>query len=164
MDAAIPPITPYLVVSDARGAVEFYKKAFGAVQDGEAHTMPGGDKVMHVRVVINGGLVMLADDFSSMKPGCRSETPEALGGSPITLALQLEDAQSFWDRAVAGGATVTMPLADMFWGDRYGQVVDPYGHKWSISQTLKAMTDAEMQASAEEAMSEKGTLMGEPGE
>ena len=115
---------------------------------------------MHVRVVINGGLVMLADDFSSMM-GSKSETPEALGGSPITLALQMDDVQSFWDRAVAGGVTVVMPLADQFWGDRYGQVVDPYGHKWSMSQTLKVMTDEEMQASAEETMSEKGTLMGD---
>lgn len=160
MDVAIPAITPYLVVSDARGAVEFYKKAFGAVQDGEAHTMPGGDKVMHVRVVINGGLVMLADDFSGMM-GTKPETPEALGGSPITLALQLDDVQSFWDRAMAGGAKVTMPLADQFWGDRYGQVVDPYGHKWSMSQTIKVMTDAEMQESAQEMMGSQGTLMGE---
>ena len=161
MNTAIPPITPYLVVSNAAEAVEFYKKAFGAVQDGEAHTMPGGDKIMHVRVVINGGLVMLADDFSSMKPGCRSETPEALGGSPVTLALQVEDAQSFWDRAVAGGAKVTMPLADQFWGDRYGQVVDPFGHKWSVSQTLKVMTDAEMTDAAREMLENKGTLMGD---
>ena len=151
MNVAIPAITPYLVVSDARGAVEFYKKAFGAVQDGEAHAMPGGDKIMHVRVVINGGLVMIADDFSTMMGG-KSETPEALGGSPITLALKLEDVQSFWDRAVAGGAKVTMPLADQFWGDRYGQVEDPYGHKWSMSQTIKTMSDGEMQEAAQTAM------------
>ncbi len=160
MATQIPPITPYLVVSDAAGAVEFYKKAFGAVQDGEAHLMPGTNKIMHARVLINGGLVMLSDDFSdTMGGGCM--TPPALGGSPVTLALQLEDVQSFWDKAVAGGATVTMPLADMFWGDRYGQVTDPYGHKWSMSQTIKVMSDAEMQKAAETALEDKGTLMGE---
>ena len=73
----------------------------------------------------------------------------------------MEDARSFWDKAVAGGATVTMPLADMFWGDRYGQFTDPYGHRWSVSQTLKVMSDEEMRGSAQKALEEKGTLMGE---
>ena len=157
----VPPITPYLVVSDAAAAVEFYKTAFAATQDGEAHLMPGSSKIMHVRLLIAGGLIMLCDDMSSMM-GRPSETPQALGGSPITLALTLDDVQTFWDRAVAGGAAVTMPLADMFWGDRYGQVVDPFGHKWSMSQPMQQMTDAEMQASAEKAVAEKGTLMGDP--
>ncbi len=161
MTTEIPPITPYLVVSDAAGAVEFYKKAFGAVQDGEAHLMPNTNKIMHVRVLINGGLVMLSDDFSEQMGG-GSMTPESLGGSAVTLALQMEDVQSFWDKAVAGGATVVFPLADMFWGDRYGQVTDPYGHKWSMSQTLKVMSDEEMQRAADVALEEKGTLMGEP--
>jgi PhnB protein len=160
MIAPVPPLTPYLVVSNAAAAIEFYKKAFGAVQDGEAHRMPGTDKIMHARVLVNGSLIMLCDDLGPMmgRPSC---SPEALGGSPITLALQLEDVQSFWDTAVAGGAIVTMALADMFWGDRYGQVSDPFGHKWSMSQTLKVMSDAEMTQAAEEAMSDKGTLMGE---
>jgi PhnB protein len=157
----IPPITPYLVVSDAAAAVAFYKKAFGAVQDGEEHLLPGTDKIMHVRLLINGSLIMLADDCGTMM-GAKPSTPEALGGSPITLALQLEDVQTFWDTAVAGGATVTMPLADMFWGDRYGQVTDPFGHKWSMSQTIQVMTDAEMKVSAETAISDRGTLMGQP--
>ena len=159
MTTAIPPITPYLVVSDAAKAVAFYKTAFSAVQDGEAHMMPGTEKIMHVRVLINGGLVMISDDFSEMMGGgCM--TPPALGGSPVTLALQMDDVQSFWDKAVAGGAIVTMPLKDMFWGDRYGQVTDPFGHKWSMSQTLKVMSDEQMQAAAEEAMG-KGTFDGE---
>jgi PhnB protein len=161
MTAEIPPITPYLVVSNAAEAIEFYKKAFGATVDGEAHLMPGTDKIMHVRLVINGSLIMLCDDMSAMM-NRRSETPEALGGSPITLALSLKDVQSFWDKAIAGGATVTMPLADMFWGDRYGQIVDPYGHKWSMSQTIKVLTDEEVQDAAQSAIADKGTLMGDP--
>ncbi len=157
----VPPLTPYLVVADAAAAVEFYKTAFGATQDGEAHTMPGTSKIMHVRVIVNGALVMLSDDFSDMMGG-GSMTPPALGGSPVTLALQLDDVQSFWDKAVAGGATVTMPLADQFWGDRYGQVTDPFGHKWSMSQTIKVMTDKEMQDSAQSMLEQKGSLKGEP--
>ena len=146
----VPPITPYLAVSDAAAAVEFYKKAFGATQDGEAHTMPGTDKIMHVRLVINGALIMLADDLGTMMghPPC---SPDALGGSPVTLAMQVEDVQPFWDTAVAGGATVTMPLAKMFWGDLYGQLVDPFGHKWSMSQTVAVLSDEEMQQAAETA-------------
>jgi PhnB protein len=154
--APVPPLTPYLVVSDCAAAIAFYKKALGAVQNGEAHTMPGTDKIMHVRLLINGAMIMLADDFGGMR-GC-SETPEALGGTPITLALQVEDANSFWQTAVDGGVDVTMPLADMFWGDRYGQFKDPFGHKWSVSQTLKQMSDAEMQAAAKETMGEEGLL------
>ncbi len=160
MTTPIPPITPYLVVSNAAAAVDFYKNAFGATQDGEAHIMPNTDKIMHVRLLINGSLLMLSDDMSSMM-GRPSETPQALGGSPITLALNLTDVQSFWDRAVAGGATVSMPLADMFWGDRYGQVIDPFGHKWSMSQTLRTMSDAEVEQSAADALANKGTLMGD---
>ena len=106
----IPPITPYLFVSDAAAAIEFYKAALGAVQDGEIHIMPGTDKIMHARLLINGSMIMLSDEFP--QGGAKSETPEALGGSPITLAVQVQDGvQDFWDKAVAAGAIVTMPLA-----------------------------------------------------
>jgi PhnB protein len=157
MTTPIPPITPYLTVHDAAGAIEFYKKAFDATQDGESHLMPGTNKIMHARVVINGSLIMLADDFSE-RVGGNCMTPPALGGSPIVLAMQVDDAQSIWDKAVAAGAVVTMPLADQFWGDRYGQFTDPYGHKWSISQTIKVMSGTEMQAAAESKMEKDGTL------
>jgi PhnB protein len=80
------------------------------------------------------------------------------------LALNLEDVQTFWDRAVAAGGIVTMPLALQFWGDKYGQMTDPFGHKWSLSQTMNVMTDAEMQGAAESMLEEKGTLMGSPDE
>jgi len=156
----IPPITPYLFVSDAAAAIEFYKQGFGAVQEGEVHLMPGTNKIMHARLLINGSLLMLADEFP--QGGAKSETPDALGGSPIMLALNLEDVQTFWDRAVAAGAIVTMPLALQFWGDKYGQMTDPFGHKWSLSQTMRLMTDAEMQDAAETMLEEKGTLMGSP--
>jgi PhnB protein len=156
----IPPLTPYLFVSDAAAAIEFYKNGFGAVQDGEVHKMPGTDKIMHARLLINGSLIMLSDEFP--QGGAKSETPDALGGSPIVLALNLEDVQTFWDKAVAAGAIVTMPLALQFWGDKYGQMTDPFGHKWSLSQTMKVLTDSEMQEAAETMLEEKGTLMGAP--
>ena len=151
MEVTVPPLTPYLVVSNAAKAIEFYKKAFGATQDGISHFMPGTDKIMHARLIVNGAMIMLCDDCGA-DMGRPASTPEAFGGSPITLALQLADVQSFWDQAVAAGATVTMPLADQFWGDRYGQITDPFGHKWSMSQTITVMSDDEMQQGAIRAM------------
>ncbi len=161
MATSVPPVTPYLVVSNAAEAITFYKRAFNATQEGDPHLMPGTDKIMHARLLVNGSLIMLSDDFSSMRGG-PPNTPEALGGSPITLAVQVTDAQAFWDVAVAAGVTVTMPLADMFWGDRYGQFTDPFGHKWSVSQTLTPMTDQEMQTAAQDAITTKGSLHGDP--
>ena len=146
----VPPITPYLTVSDAAAAIAFYKNGFGAVVEGEAHYAPGSQKIMHARLLINGSVIMLADDFSEVMGG-PPMTPQALGGSPVTLALQLDDVQPFWDRAVAAGATVTMELANQFWGDRYGQVTDPFGHKWSMSQTLRVLSDAEVREAAQKA-------------
>jgi PhnB protein len=105
---------------------------------------------MHAHLVIHGGHLMLCDDFSSMGHG-KSETPQALGGSPVTFHLHVDNADSVWQQAVAAGATVTMPLADQFWGDRYGQLRDPFGHKWSIGQTKSAPSEAELEAGAREA-------------
>ena len=151
MEVPVPPLTPYLVVSNAADAIEFYKAAFGATQDGVSHFMPGTEKIMHARLIVNRAMIMLCDDMGSVM-GRGESHPHALGGSPVTLALQLEDVQSFWDRAVAAGATVTMPLADQFWGDRYGQITDPFGHKWSMSQTMVVMSDDEMKQGAMRAM------------
>jgi PhnB protein len=160
MTAPVPPLTPYLTVSDAVAAIDFYQKAFNATLDGEPHIMPGTSKIMHARLLVNGSLLMLADDFSDAW-GTPSMAPNVLGGSPIVLALNLADVQSFWNRAVAAGVTVTMPLADMFWGDRYGQFTDPFGHRWSCSQTLAVMTGEQMRQAADAAMKEHGTLMGD---
>jgi PhnB protein len=137
-----PPLIPYLVVSDAAAAIEFYMNAFGAVELARAYA---GDstQISHAHLLINGGSIMLSDDFSGMMGG-KCMTPEALDGSPVTLHLQLADVDAFWQRAVAGGATVTMELADQFWGDRYGQVVDPFGHRWSMGQTKTVLTDEQI--------------------
>jgi PhnB protein len=105
---------------------------------------------MHASLKINGGVLMLNDDFSNSM-SCKSETPEALGGSPVTLHLEVADADAAWAKALAAGAKVKYPLANQFWGARYGQVSDPFGHYWSISQTISHPTPAEMEEAAKAA-------------
>jgi PhnB protein len=144
-----PPLTPYLVVDDANAAIEFYQRAFGAELHAK-HPTPDGKKVMHAALTINGGLFMICDDFPEMRGG-KSCTPKGLGGTAVTLHLDLKDVDAAFDRAVKAGATVTMPLADQFWGDRYGQVLDPFGHEWSLATRKQQPSDAELKAGAEKA-------------
>ena len=144
-----PTFAPYLVVSNAAAAIDFYKKAFGA-EELVRHAAPGTDKLMHAHLVVHGGHLMLSDDFSSQMGG-KSETPEALGGSPVTFHLHVDDADGAWKKAVDAGAEITMPLADQFWGDRYGQLRDPFGHKWSIGQTKSAPNASELEEGAKAA-------------
>ena len=146
-----PSFAPYLVVSNAAAAIDFYKRAFGA-QEITRHQAPGTDKIMHAALILNGGHLMLCDDFSASMGG-KSETPEALGGSPVTFNIQVDDANAAWERAVGAGAAIAMPLADQFWGDRYGQLTDPFGHKWSICQTLRTPSAEELEEAAKAAMS-----------
>jgi PhnB protein len=141
-----PTFIPYIVVSNAAAAIDFYKAAFGAVELAR-HAAPNTDKLMHASLNIHGGVLMMSDDFSGSTGG-KSETPEALGGSPVTFHLAVEDADAAWAQAVAAGAEVTMPLADQFWGDRYGQLRDPFGHKWSIGQSKSKPTKEEVQEAA----------------
>jgi PhnB protein len=125
-------VTAHLTIREGKGseAVEFYKAAFGA-EEQLRHLADDGKRIMHSHLRINGGSVMLNDDF-----------PEYTGGisvpAGVTLHLQTDDADKWWDRAVAAGATVRMPLDNQFWGDRYGQVVDPFGHTWSIGGPVTA--------------------------
>jgi PhnB protein len=144
--SALPPLLPYLTVSDGAAAIEFYKKAFGAVER-EVHLAPGTTKIMNACLSINGGIFMLSDDFSAQFGGT-SSTPEALHGSPVTLHLQVDDVDGDWATAVAAGAIVTMPLADQFWGDRYGQLKDPFGHKWSMAQKKESLTRDQIEEAA----------------
>jgi PhnB protein len=137
-----PPLIPYLVVSDAASAIEFYKHAFGAVELAR-HYAGDSTQISHAHLLVNGASIMLSDDFSEMMGG-KSMTPVALDGSSVTLHLQLADVDAFWNRAVAAGATVTMELADQFWGDRYGQLVDPFGHRWALGQPKTALSEEEI--------------------
>jgi PhnB protein len=141
-------MTPYLTVSNAAAAIDFYKKAFGAKEIAR-HPAPDGKRLMHAHLNIMGMDLMLSDDFPEHMG--RSRTPEAFGGSPVTLHLQTDDVNTLWDKAVAAGATVTMPLADQFWGDRYGQFTDPFGHSWSAGQTIKQVSPEELAAGAKAA-------------
>ena len=139
-------ITPYMTVRDAARAIEFYKQAFGAKEKG---VMKGPDgKVMHAELVIGDSIIMLADEF----PEFGSLSPQSTGGSGTGLHIYIEDVDSAFDRAVKAGATVEMPVADMFWGDRYGKLRDPFGHKWSIGTHKADLSMEEMKKGMEETM------------
>lgn len=132
-------VTPHLVCEGAAEAIEFYKKAFGATEGGR---LPGpGGKIMHAQIRIGGSAVMLVDDF----PEWGSHGPKALKGSPVTIHLYVPDVDAVFNQAVAAGATVKMPVADMFWGDRYGMLIDPFGHQWSIATHKRDVSPAEME-------------------
>ncbi len=134
-------ITPHLVVKGASEAIEFYKRAFGA-EELCRMTFPGPDgrvKLGHAGLQIGDSRLFLADDF----PEYGSTGPN--GHSPVTIHLFVTDADAVFARAVEAGATVAMPLADMFWGDRYGKLVDPFGHHWSIAEHLEDLTPEQMQ-------------------
>lgn len=141
---------PHLIVSNAAKAIDFYKKAFGATEVGR-FAAPGTNKIMHAALDINGGRLFLNDDFSESM-GQKPTTPEALGGSPVILHLQVDDADAAWKKAVAAGAQVALPLSDQFWGERYGQLRDPFGHKWSISHSIAKPTAEELEKGAKASM------------
>lgn len=131
-------VTPHLVCAGAADAIEFYKKAFNAV---EIHRIPGpGGKLMHGAIRIGDSTVMLADEF----PEWGSKGPKTLGGTPVTIHLYVEDVDAVFAQAVSAGATPAMPVTDMFWGDRYGMVIDPFGHSWSVATHIKDLTTEEM--------------------
>jgi PhnB protein len=138
--ARMPGITPHLVVAGAAKAIEFYKKAFGAK---ELMRLEGPDGLMwHACVEIAGHPVMLVDEFPQMG----SVSPKGLKGTPVTIHVTVPDADAFAARAVAAGAILKMPVDDAFWGDRYGQVEDPFGHRWSIATHVRDMTIEEIKA------------------
>jgi PhnB protein len=139
-------LSPHLCLSNAAAAIEFYKKAFQA-QELARHPAPDGKRLMHAALLINGATVMLSDDFPEYHGGKQS-TPEALGGSPILLHLQVPEADPLFNQAVDAGAKVVMPLSDQFWGDRYGQFVDPFGVTWSIGAKVKQLSQQEIQEAA----------------
>lgn len=148
----LSPITPHLVCRDAAAAIDFYKAAFGA---DEVLRIPAPDgKVMHACLSINGGHFMLADEFCMdlgevAARGARS--PQALNGTPVGIHLNVPDVDAIFNQAVAAGATIAMPVADMFWGDRYGVVEDPFGHHWSIATTIKNLSEEELLEAAKSA-------------
>jgi PhnB protein len=135
----LPCVTPHLVCAGAADAISFYGKAFGAV---ETMRLPGKDgKLMHAAIKIGDASIMLVDEM----PEWGALSPKSLKGTPVTIHLYVEDVDAFVERAVQAGATLKMPVADMFWGDRYGIIVDPFGHSWSVATRQRDMTAEEIQ-------------------
>ena len=138
MPAGMHTVTPHIICAGAAEAIEFYKKAFGAT---EMFRLPGPDgKLMHGSIRIGNSAVMLAEE--NEKHGIFG--PKHLKGSPVIIHLYVEDADAFVARAAEAGANVTMPVAEMFWGDRYGRLQDPFGHMWSVSTHVRDVTPDEM--------------------
>ena len=143
-------VTPYLCVRGAADAIDFYTKMFGAK---ERMRMPQPDgKIGHSELVIRDAVVMLSDEFTDM--GVLS--PQSLGGSPVTLNVYVDDVDAVVERAVAAGATLDRPVENRFYGDRSGQIVDPWGHRWSIATHVEDVPPDEMQRRAAEFMESGG--------
>jgi len=138
-------VTPHLTVSDAAAAIEFYEEAFGA----EEIARMGGpdDKVMHAEIRIGDSVVMLNDEF----PDFGGHGPKALGGTPVAIHLYVEDCDAMMKQALDAGATETMAMQDVFWGDRFGGVEDPFGHKWNIASRKQNLTLEQIQEGAKAA-------------
>jgi PhnB protein len=141
-------LTPHLVVKGATQAIEFYKNAFGAE---EIIRLPGpdGQSIMHAELKIGDSRLFLVEEFPQMD----SRAPQSLGGTPVTIHIYVEDADTVFNQAVAAGAQVRMPLEDAFWGDRYGQVTDPFGHRWSLATRKENLTPEEISQRAQAAFS-----------
>jgi PhnB protein len=139
-------ITPHLVIAGAAEAIEFYKKAFGAEE--EIRLPAPNGKIIHAMLRIGGAAFMLVDEM----PDCGAFGPKFLKGSPVTIHLMVSDVDAVVARAVKAGAKVTMPVADQFWGDRYGVLVDPFGHSWSVATHVRDVTPGEIAEAAKKMM------------
>jgi PhnB protein len=132
-------VTPHIVVAGAARAIDWYKKAFGATEEMRMPDPTG--RIMHACIRIGGAAIFLVDEM----PEWGSVGPQALKSSPVTIHLMVEDVDTVFDQAVKAGATVSMPVADQFWGDRYGVLRDPFGHSWSVATHIRDVTPAEIQ-------------------
>jgi PhnB protein len=143
--------TPYLAVDDAAEAIEYYKKAFGAKERVRMDAPEG--KIGHAELEIGDSLVMLSDPF----PQATTRTPKELGGTSASVFLYVEDVDAVVKQAIEAGATITMEVADQFWGDRFGSLTDPFGHSWSIATHVEDVPPEEMAERAKEAMAAMGS-------
>lgn len=152
----VPPgfhtLTPHLVLRNAGEAIEFYKKAFDA-EELERMKMPGDNLIMHASLRIGDSMLMLCDEMPMTQ---HWRAPQSLNGTSVTMHIFVDDADAAFERAVKAGAKVTMPLDDMFWGDRYGKLIDPFGHEWSIATHVKDVTPEEMAEAAKKAFADMG--------
>ncbi|MBI5634778.1 MAG: VOC family protein [Nitrospirae bacterium] len=136
-------VTPMLVMKDARKAIEFYKRAFGAV---ERYAMPGpdGKGVMHAEIMIGDSIIMMGEE----NPNEPCKSAETAGGSPVSFYLYVEDVDKAFQTALDAGCVIKMPVQDMFWGDRFGSLNDPFGYNWSLATHTRDLTDQEIQEGA----------------
>ena len=141
-------LTPYLAVEDAATAIDFYTRAFGA-KERVRMAGPGGS-VMHAEIEIGDSVLMLADPF----PQSSTTPPKELGGTTVSLMFYVEDTDAIYQQAIAAGATSLMEPVDMFWGDRFSSVQDPFGHSWTIATHVEDVSPEEMQKRSEEWMSQ----------
>jgi len=136
-------LRPHLIVNDAAAAIDYYKKVFAA-EEVERFQLDGSDKIMHAELHIAGCTISLSDEFPEMK----SKSASTLGGSPVRLTLYCLDVDMVFDRAVKAGARSLEPVADMFWGDRFGRLIDPFGHEWSLATHKEDLTPEQMRERA----------------
>jgi PhnB protein len=139
---------PHLIVSDGMAALKFYKEVFGG-EEGHNMMAPDGKRLMHGELILDGHKLFISDEFTAAEGGS-CQTPHTLGGSCVRIMLMTDNADAVVELAIARGAKVIMPVQDMFWGARYGQIVDPFGHQWGINQQLTEQTETETNAAAEE--------------
>lgn len=139
-------ITPHLICKNASKAIDFYKNAFGAEMIRVQSMSDGG--IMHAELKIGDSIIMLSEEF----PDWKVLSPASLGGTPVVIHIYTDDVDGLFQRAVTAGSTVLMPVMDQFWGDRYGQVVDPFGHKWSIATHVEDVPEAEKEKRGRAAM------------
>ena len=144
---------PHLCVSDGLAALEFYKSVFGA-EAGDCMMASDGKRLMHGEIILDGHAIFLSDEFGQDEGGT-VKTPQTLGGTCVRITIMVDDADRIAERAVECGAQVLMPVQDMFWGARYGKIVDPFGHEWGINQQLKELSPEETQAAGEEFLAKK---------
>ena len=143
-------VTPYLVIKNAAAAIEFYKKAFGAV---ELFRMPApGSKIRHAEIKIGDSPVMLADEY----PDMGFKGPESFGGTPVSLMIYVDDVDKIYPQAIAAGGKELRPLQNQFYGDRSGTLIDPFGHVWMIGTHVEDISEEELAKRAEAAMKEHG--------
>lgn len=130
------PVTPHLSVAQGVAALEFYKRAFGAREMSRLMS-DDGKRLMHAALDVNGGVFMLSDDFPEYAAEGDARPPAVVGGTPVAIHLVVDDVDAAFRRAVDAGATKLMEPMDMFWGDRYGKLRDPFGHVWSLGAPVK---------------------------
>ena len=148
-------VTPYLVVNDGNRAIEYYKKAFGAT---EVNRMAGpGGKIGHAELKIGDSMIMLSDEM----PGGTGHSPQSLGGSSVSIFLYVEDVDSVFNQAVKSGGKADMAPKDMFWGDRFGKLTDPFGHLWALATHIEDIAPQEMEKRAKAAMAEMSQAAGQ---